>query len=100
MVANMAFAAAMPRDLSYNTDCSDDLNVQGKAFDSGIYKKISGLHNGRTVYQHVGNKFCIFYGGHWKIENCDWLTRGDDSSLGWGWSSVNAMCPGDIGPMW
>ena len=73
--------------------------MAGKLFPNGIYAKTNELHNNRPVYQHSDGEFCIFYGGHWKIENCDWLTGGDWTQ-GFGWSSVDANCPEDIGPQW
>ena len=79
--------------------CCNSLNVVGERFADGEYRKMSEQHNGRPVYKHTEAESCIFYGGHWKIESCGWLTQGD-GSLGYGWSDVDAMCPGDIGTQW
>merc|ERR1711936_214209 len=82
-----------------NDGCCDSLNVAGKLFADGEYRKLPEHHNRRPVYQHTDGKYCIFYGGHWKIDTCNFLTDGDWTQ-GYGWSDVNAMCPGDIGPQW
>ena len=79
--------------------CCDSLNVAGKLFANGEYRKLSEQHNGRPIYQHTDVESCIFYGGHWKIDTCNFLTDGDWTQ-GYGWSDVNAMCPGDIGSQW
>merc|ERR1711909_59081 len=83
--------------------CCDSLNVVGKYFANGEYKKTSKQHNGRPVYKYTGGGpyggWCIFFGGHWKIDFCNSLTDGDRSQ-GYGWSNLNAVCPGNIGPQW
>ena len=83
--------------------CCDSLNVVGKYFGNGEYKKTSEQHNGSPVYKYTGGGpyggWCIFFGGHWKIDVCNFLTTGD-WSRGYGWGNGNATCPGNIGPQW
>merc|ERR1712215_223625 len=79
------------------TGCCDSLKVVGKYFANGEYRKTQKQHSGRPVYKYFG--WCIFFGGHWKIETCNFLTEGDESR-GYGWSNLNAVCPGNIGPQW
>merc|ERR1711887_456853 len=81
-------------DWPVNVDCQTEtggccelLNVVGEKFPNGEYMKSLEQHNGRAVYQHTDGEFCIFYGEHWKIENCNWLTQ-DGWSQGYGWSDV------------
>ena len=82
-------------------ECCDNIVVSLKWTDSsGRYTKIAKKHNGKAVYKHTGGLFCIFFGGHWKIEACDWLEKGDNSQ-GLAFSKVlGATCPDDIGPQW
>ena len=79
--------------------CCAALNVVGEKFAAGEYWIQSQQHNGRPVYRHTEAHDCIFFGGHWKIDSCNWLTQGDWTQ-GYGWSDVDAMCPDDIGPQW
>merc|ERR1719347_770593 len=83
--------------------CCNSLKVTGKYFANGEYKKTAEQHNGSPVYKYTGTGpyggWCIFFGGHWKIDVCNFLTVGD-WSRGYGWSNVNALCPGNIGPQW
>ena len=73
------------------------MQVSGRHFTNGDYERTSQVHNNRPVYKN--NNWCIFYGGHWKIEGCAWLAKGDNSQ-GIGWSRVEAACPADIGAQW
>ena len=80
-------------------DCCDSVFVSG-TWLSGRYTKMAQKHNSRTVYQHYGGRYCIFFGGHWKIESCDWMVNGDNSQ-GFAFSKVlGAVCPDRIGPLW
>jgi len=80
-------------------DCCDSVFVSG-TWLSGRYTKMAQKHNSRTVYQHYGGRYCIFFGGHWKIESCDWMANGDNSQ-GFAFSKVlGAVCPDRIGPLW
>jgi len=98
-----AAAAINADELTLCGGCCESLNVEGK-YGHGEYKKTSEKHNGRPIYKHTGNRspgWCIFFGGHWKIDTCDFLDKANgDWSQGYGWSNVNAMCPGNIGPQW
>merc|ERR1712098_989914 len=82
------------------SQCCDSLSVSGKYFENGNYAKTNEVYNNKPVYRHDGGAWCIFYGGFWKIENCDWLERGDDNSQGFAWSRVYAECPQHIGAQW
>jgi len=87
-------------------ECCDRIKVAGSKWLSkryrGTYTKMAQKHNGRNVYQqrHHGGHYCIFFGGHWKIETCDWMGKGDNSQ-GLAFSKVlGAVCPDRIGPLW
>ena len=81
------------------SECCDSLFVSG-TWLSGRCTKMTQKHNSRTVYQHSGGRFCVFFGGHWKIETCDWMGKGDNSQ-GLAFSKVlGAVCPDRIGPLW
>merc|ERR1712098_231276 len=82
------------------SQCCDSLSVSGKYFANGNYAKTNEVYNNKPVYRHDGGNWCIFYGGFWKIENCDWLERGDDNSQGFAWSRVYEECPQHIGAQW
>jgi len=80
-------------------ECCGSLVIAGKYFADGNYIKTNELHNNKPVYRHSAGKWCVFYGGFWKIEACDWLEISDNSQ-GYGWSRINVVCPGNIGPQW
>jgi len=78
-------------------ECCKTLNVKG--YISGIFQKTEEGHNGRAVYKK-GN-WCIYYGGHWKVEACDWLyVHKNDNSQGYMWSKINVDCPNEVGRQW
>ena len=85
-------------------ECCGSLNIVGYYWVDGEYVKTEELHNDKAVYKHTGDRFpyggwCIFFGGHWKIDFCDWM-KVSDESRGYIWSNVNSNCPGDIGSQW
>ena len=82
---------------NFTTGCCDTLQVAGKFPGNGYYVRTGQVHNYRAVYKN--NDMCIFYGGHWKIEGCDWLAKGDNSQ-GRGWSRIDTACPNNIGAQW
>ena len=77
--------------------CCGSLRVSGKYFSNGNYVKTNQVHNNKPVFKLGG--WCIFFGGHWKIETCDWLQKGDNSQ-GIGFSKVDHECPENIGSQW
>jgi len=85
----------------YTKECCDRIDVALKwTWLSGRYTKMTKKHNGKAVYQHSGERYCIFFGGHWKIEACDWMEKGDNSQ-GLAFSKVlGEFCPGRIGLEW
>jgi len=85
----------------YTKQCCDRIDVASKwTWLSGRYTKMTKTHNGKAVYQRSGDRFCVFFGGHWKIETCDWMEKGDNSQ-GLAFSKVvDEVCPERIGLQW
>ena len=85
----------------YCLECCDKIDVALKWTSlSGRYTKMTKTHNGKAVYEHSGDRYCIFFGGHWKIEACDWMEKGDNSQ-GLAFTKVlDEVCPGRIGLEW
>jgi hypothetical protein len=85
----------------YTKQCCDRIDVASKwTWLSGRYTKLTKTHNGKAVYQRSGDRYCIFFGGHWKIETCDWMEKGDNSQ-GLAFTKVlDEVCPGRIGLEW
>ena len=81
------------------SDCCDTLRVVGEYF-TGTYTRGSDLYNGSPTYKHSDGGWCIFYEGHWKIEECKWLTGDKDGSQGIGWTEERSACPENIGSKW
>ena len=73
---------------------------------SGIYKKTGKKYNSKAVYQHTkkntnNDNYCIFFGGHWKIDLCARVKANDNDSQGLAYSKVkDAKCPEYIGLKW
>lgn len=79
------------------TKCCDEIKVIG--YISGNYKKTREVHNDRPVYKQ--GDYCIYYGGHWKVDHCDWLyVHKSDNTQGYMWSKINVDCPNEVGRQW
>ena len=86
--------------------CCDELRVEGSYFSSGKYRKQENDYNNKAWYKHESKNWCIFhggediYGGHWKVDVCGFVETEKNWSRGYGWSEIEAECPGDIGANW
>jgi len=79
--------------------CSRSIDVTGKYF-SGKYVRMAKRHNNKVAYKQLNGRFCIFFGGHWKIDGCEWMKKGDNSQ-GIGFTKVlDEDCPARIGLFW
>ena len=86
--------------------CCEVLNVEGRIFATGKYRRQNSDYNKKPWYKDESGKWCIFnggeniYGGHWKVDSCTFVEEKKDWSRGWGWSDIESECPGDIGANW
>ena len=75
----------------FSGSCSDVLSVRGKHFANGNYEKAPKLHNNRVWYSEASGKWCIFFGQHWQVDNCDFVRDNQNTYQGYGWSKSNAI---------